>query len=228
MGSDWRRDYIQYRRYFFDILALYKRRQDLRAFLEILLSIGTIILFIAFAVRPTVITISQLLTELKNKEDTISQMDTKIKNLQIAQSLLSQNINQLVLLDTAVPSQPTPDVQLRQYEGLAKNNNATVLSLSSGEVSVIGQGTPPKVEIGQKTMPAGSKSFSISGTFSGDYPSLSGLLSDIENLRRPILLDSVSFSSIQTQTGKKVVLSISGRVPYITEIDQPGGVAQNK
>lgn len=220
MGSDWRRDYVQYRRYFFDILALYKRRQDIRAFLEILLSIGTIILFIAFAVRPTVITISQLLTELRNKENTISQMDTKIKNLQIAQSLLSQNISDLVLLDTAVPSSATPDVQLRQYEGLAKKNNATILSLSTGEVAILGQSTDPKLEVGQKPMPTGSKSFIISGTFTGDYAALSGLLNDIENLRRPTLLDSISFSSIQTQAGKKVVLSISGRVPFITVSNQ--------
>lgn len=228
MGSDWRKGYIQYRRYFFDILALYKRRQDIRAFLEILLSLGTITLFVAFAVRPTVITISQLLTELKNKEDTIAQMDTKIKNLQIAQSLLSQNIPNLVALDSAVPSSPTPDVELRQLEGLAKNNNVTVLSLSSGQVTILGTATAPKLEQGQKPMPSGSKSFSVSGTFSGDYASLSNLLRDIENLRRPLLVDSVSFSSIQGQTGQKIVLSISGRVPYIEPVGDQVVVTTNK
>lgn len=217
--ADWRKDYVQYRRYFFDILSLYKRRQDIRAFMEILLSIGTIILFIAFAVRPTVITISQLLTELKNKEDTIAQMDTKIRNLQTAQTLLSQNINQLILLDTAIPTSPTPEVELRQFEGLAKKNGATILSLSSGEVVVAGTSVEQKPGPGQKPMPTGAKSFTISGTFTGDYASLFGLLSDIENLRRPVLMDSVSLSSIQTQAGKRVVLSISGRVPYILEIN---------
>jgi len=219
--ADWRKDYVQYRRYFFDIMALYKRRQDIRAFLEILLSIGTIILFIAFAVRPTVITISELLTQLRGKEDTIVQMDTKIKNLQVAQSLLTQNISQLDLLDTAIPSLPTPEAQLRQFEGLAKKNNAEVLSLSSGEVTVIGTGVEPKILQGQKAMPAGSKSFPISATFTGDYASLSGLLSDIENLRRPTLIDTISFSALQTQTGRRIVMSVSGRVPFTTSTDQP-------
>lgn len=217
MGNDWRKDYSLYRRYFFDILALYKRRQDIRAFLEILLSLGTIILFILFAIRPTVITISQLLTELKTKEDTIAQMDTKIKNLQIAQSLLSQNISQLVILDTAIPSSPSPDAQLRQLEGFAKKENATILNLNTGEVAVLGTSAELKPEQGQKPMPSGAKSFTISGTFSGDYTQLSNLLNDIENMRRPILIDNVTFSSVQTQTGKKIVLSISGRLPYISQ-----------
>ena len=213
--AEWRTDYSQYRRYFFDIVSLYKRRQDLKAFLEILLSIGTITLFVGLAIRPTVVTISQLLTEIKNKEETIAQMDTKIKNLQIAQSLLTQNVNQIALLETAVPAKPIPEQELRQIEGLAKKSGVSILTLGSGEVALIGEASAAKVAAELKALPEKGKYFTITGSFTGDFSSLLSFLKDLENLRRPIYLDKTTFTSVVTATARQIVLSISGRVVYL-------------
>lgn len=212
--ADWRKDYSLYRRYFFDIVSLYKRRQDLRAFLEILLSIGTIAAFIMFAIRPTVITISDLLTQLREKEEIIVQMDTKIRNLQTAQNILSERAFPISLLTTAVPDSPTPEAQMRQIEAIAKNNNISVLGMTTSEVVVIGETPTKKEDPALKKVPAGTKTFIISGTFTGDYLSLVNFLTETENLRRPIVLDTVTFNSIDSEGGKRIVLSLTGRVPF--------------
>ena len=45
MKQGWRGQYYRYRGYFLDILNLYKKRSDLRAFVEVILSLSTITIF---------------------------------------------------------------------------------------------------------------------------------------------------------------------------------------
>ena len=215
--ADWRVNYTQYRRYFFDIVSLYKRRQDLRAFLEIILSIGTITLFVALAVRPTVTTISQLLTDIKTKEDTIAQMDTKIRSLGTAQNLVTQYAGQIALLETAIPDGPTPESIMKQIEGLAQKNNVSVLGSSVSNVTIIGQYPETKENEFQISTPEGAIFFVFSGTLEGDFPLLINFLSDLENLRRPLILDGVSITTVASQDTKRIVLSVTGRAPFLKQ-----------
>ncbi len=80
MALGWRKDYLRYRSYFLNVLNLYKRKEDLRMFLEIMLSLSAISFFSIFALRPTFLTIATLLKEINAKKGTIITMDTKIKN----------------------------------------------------------------------------------------------------------------------------------------------------
>lgn len=212
--ADWRKDYSLYRRYFFDIVSLYKRRQDLRSFLEILLSIGTISAFILFAIRPTVVTISELLTTLKAKEDTAAQMDTKINNLKTAQGLLSQNAFPVSLLSTAIPTNPSPETALRQIEAMANRNNVAVLGMNTSEVVILGDTPTKKEDPALKKIPEPAKSFSVSGTFTGTYEALSSFMTDIESARRPIVIDTLVFNAVDAEGGKRIVLSLTGRIPF--------------
>ena len=42
MAVGWRKDYTRYQRYFLNLFAVYKNRDDVKAFLEIVLSLATI------------------------------------------------------------------------------------------------------------------------------------------------------------------------------------------
>ena len=57
MATGWRGQYIRYRGFFLNIVDLYKKRADLRAFLEVILSISTVTIFLLFALKPTMLTI---------------------------------------------------------------------------------------------------------------------------------------------------------------------------
>lgn len=215
MAATWRQDYGAYQRYFFNIVAIYKKRQDLKAFLEILLSLSTITIFVMFALRPTFLTISNLLVELKEKQKTAADMDTKIKNLGIAQGLLSQYGSDVLILNTALPTTPSPETQIRQIQALAQSHNVSVQGITTGEIT-FGKGVVlVKKDEGLKKLPEGTKSFTISGSFSGSYQNLSSLIKDMENLRRPLIIDSLILNTVEREVGSNLVLSISGRVIYI-------------
>lgn len=218
MALGWRKGYRRYRSFFLDIYNVYKRRPDLKMFLEIILSLITISAFAAFALRPTALTIVQLLEEIEAKEDTIQRMDTKIANLQAAQAIYNQEQARIVLLDQAVPEEPTPESFVRQIEGLASSRGVGVLGMSIGELVLVGEekerrrGSSEAAPLPQN---AGEVSFSISTQ--GNYQQLDTFFNDLSNLRRPLKIDSVNFNSAQTEEGQALVLVIQGRVPYLRE-----------
>jgi len=84
-ATNWREDYNRYQRLFWKNYNLFKEREDIRNYVELVLSLISIIIFAVFALRPTILTIIELNKEIKTKEETVKQMDTKIKNLQKAQ-----------------------------------------------------------------------------------------------------------------------------------------------
>jgi Tfp pilus assembly protein PilO len=218
MAAAWRKSYQRYRSFFLNIYNVYKRRPDLKMFLEIILSLITISAFAAFALRPTALTITQLLEEIETKEETIQRMDTKIANLQIAQTIYNQELGRLALLDQAVPEEPTPEFFIRQIEGLASTRGVSVLGMSIGELVLVGEeqerrrGSDEGEPLPQD---AGEVNFSIS--VQGDYQQLDTFFNDLNNLRRPIKIDNVNFNSAETETGQTLVLVLQGRVPYLRQ-----------
>jgi len=219
MATGWKSSYFRYRSYFLNIYNVYKRRPDLKMFLEILLSLGTISFFAAFALRPTALTIVQLLEQIDEKESTIEKMDQKIQNLQTAQTLVSQETNRISLLDTAVPEQPSPHGLVRQIEGLANSQNVRILGISVGEVILVGiEDRPKRSTRDVEAFPEGSGELSFSVSVTSDYTSLNAFFSGLEKLRSPIKIDNSSINASETDEGRTLVLVVSGRVPYLKEV----------
>ena len=108
MAQGWRESYYRYKEFFLNISALYKQKADLRAFLEIVLSITTVIVFLLFALKPTALTIINLLQQISEKRQTLAALTQKVTDLQTASTLLDQNQNILPDIDNAVPTYPTP------------------------------------------------------------------------------------------------------------------------
>ncbi len=218
MALGWRSGYLRYKDYFLNIIAIYKQKQDLRMFLEILLSLGTISFFTAFALKPTVITIISLTREIKSKEETVAKLDTKIQNLTAARTILDSEAARLPLVESSIPSSPSPETFVRQIEGLATRNSVNLLGISIGQVTLLGKSsTPKKDEPGLTPLPEGASDVSFTLSVSGDYPALFSFLSNLEQLRRPIAVDNVGFSATKTEAEKVLVILVTGRVPYLSQ-----------
>jgi Tfp pilus assembly protein PilO len=217
MALGWRKSYLRYRTFFLNIYNIYKRRPDVKMFLEIILSLFTISIFATLALRPTVLTITQLLEEIEAKEETIEKMDTKITNLQTAQNIYAQEQSRIALLDQAVPEEPTPESFVRQIEGLASTRTVSVLGMSIGEVVLVGKEEEKKGSDELTPLPqnAGEVTFSVS--VQGDYGQLDTFFNDLNSLRRPLKIDSINFNSAETEEGQTLVLVVQGRVPYLKE-----------
>jgi hypothetical protein len=216
MALGWRKEYLRYKQFFLNIVALYKRNQDLKMFLEVLLSLATISFFTFFALKPTLVTIADLYKEIQAKEETVSKMDQKIQNVSTAQSVYEGELSRIPLTQNSVPNTPIPEIFARQIEGLAVTNGLNLLGVSVGQVTLVGvEKKIPAAEGELQPLPEGARTLSFSVSVTGAYPQLSKFLLEMEGLRRPIKIDNVGLTASQTEEGKKLVLLVSGRVPYL-------------
>jgi len=204
MALGWRKDYLRYKSYFLNILNLYERREDLKMFLEIILSLVTISFFSIFALRPTFLTISTLLKEINTKKETVIKMDTKIKNLQTAQNILSQESVRIPILKLSVPQFPQPQNFVHQIEGITSTAQVEVLGIRVDETQLKGD-LPVKDQ--------GEMSFSVSAT--GSFQNLFSFLKNLENLRSPVKINVLGISLAKQEAGNVLTLVVTGKVPYL-------------
>jgi hypothetical protein len=177
----------------------YRERADLRAYTEILLSLLTICIFSIFALKPTLVTIAQLLKEIDSKKETLVTIDAKIKKLSQAQILFDQYRSKVELLDSALPEKSSPAVIIRQIEGLSSTNKINISSMTLGENVIIGENIPVSENIKEEKDAAIPNSGTLPLTILSQnqidlYPQIVNFLSDIERLRIALKIESITLS----------------------------------
>jgi hypothetical protein len=214
MAQDWRGSYKRYQGFFLNLAEVYKKRADFRAFLEIMLSISTVTIFLLFALKPTAVTIIGLLKQLKEKEQILTVLTQKVSDLQAAGKVLAQAQTSIPNIDLAVPEVPKPDILAQQVEGLAIKDGVEILGISIGQFAV--SGTPAENKKGSiKPLPQDAKGASFSISARGSYQNLAAFTSDFKNLRIVSNIDTAVVGSSLTDRGLVIVLIISGRLPYL-------------
>lgn len=212
MALGWRRGYLQYKRIFLDIASIYNQRREVKAFLELLLSLGAIAIFGMFALRPTLLTIANLYREIKAKEEMVAKLNQKAQAFVQAQTIYNQERSRLELLSSAIPDKPTPELFVRQIEGLVGKHAIEVLGLSIGKATLLGTST--EEQSNNSLLPSDASSISFSLSTKGNYLSQSSFLSDLETLRRPIKVDTFSINASETEGEDVLILVMTGQTPY--------------
>ncbi len=197
-------------------MTLYKKRADLRMFLEVILSLSTVTVFLVFALKPTAITIIDLIQKIDQKKKTVESLDTKLTNLATAQGFFEQGGPISTVIESSVPSQPEPDSFSGQIQGIAAKNSVRLLGLSVGEITLQGKVTQKKKTNSDfKPLPSDAKEMPVSISATGTFSSLNSFIKDLEQIRRPIQVDVLGINSTQTDAGQIISVIISGRVPYL-------------
>lgn len=223
MNPGWRSNYLRYKSYFLNVVGRYKERADIMAYMEILLSLTTISLFSIFALRPTLLTIGGLTREIDSKQAVLDKMSSKIRNLSQAQSLYDRQRAKIVLLNSAIPTDPQPDTFMRQILGVSTQTNVEVLDITTNEVSLYPlkattTSTSKKVKQASPSGQLNQSELSISVQTKSaleNYSDISTFLTQIENLRRPLNFEKVSLSVATEREQKYLVFGISGSLPYL-------------
>ena len=204
MGQGWKKDYTRYKGFFLNVLGAYNSKPNLKIYLELMLSLGTIIIFAIFAIKPTILTIIDINNEIKAKEATIEKLQKKLTDLQTASSILQNQSENLEFINEAIPSNANLEKVTKQIENLAILNSITLTSLTSSDVLIKGQ-----VDKKENELP-------ISFSVSGEYQNLFAFLQAIENTKRPFKIDSLIFNSTKSIDEKKLItLTISSLAPFI-------------
>lgn len=214
----WKNNYLRYRSIFSRITDLYLKREDIRIFLELFLTLGTIVIFSVFALKPTLITITSLYKEIKAKEDTVAKMDSKIKSLIEAENTLSTQQENITLLEQAIPRYAYPDRSTAQFIALSQQYGVNLNGVFFEDINLKDKPQKKSSNRDVESLPENVESISITIDFNSDYLTLIETLKTIENMRRPLKLDSVSWTNRVTQdTGiSSLGISISGRLPLIS------------
>jgi len=225
MATTWQQNYQLYKRYARNLSLMYQKRQDIRAFTELLLSVATIIIFAIFAIRPTLVTIGSLRADIGGKRETLEKINAKISALAQAQEIYDQNREAILLVDSAVPGSPFPEVYARQIEGLANRYGVFIVSLYTDRVYLLSttpletvvEEAPGGAEIEVDSFPPQSASVGFELNITGSFQGINSFLADMENLRRPIFADLLSIRISASDLPGEILLSVTGRLPYSNE-----------
>lgn len=212
MALGWRANYLRYKEVFLDVVSAYQKKQSFKVFIELLLTVVTVVVFSVFALKPTIIAISGLLNEIETKEELVVQMDTKIQNIKRAQSTAQQNQQNLNLLDTALPDNADPGQFVSQMEGALSTSGLGVLGITIAETKLLGSPT---------IVANDNPGLEFSLNLRGSYTDFKSFMKTLENLRRPIEVQSVQLAQESTRdlfsgNSGQLILSVVATSPFVS------------
>lgn len=223
METSWRRNYLRYKSFFLNVLSQYKEKSELKAYLEILLSLTTVSIFAVFALRPTILTIAELIGQIEEKKTTISQMDAKIQSLSQAQNIYDRQSSSIdLLINYTIPKLSNSDIFARQIEALAVKNQVAISDFRIGK-GLIYKKIPlnpfsivPTDTENQDSDQKLDFHISVEAPIES-YSSLATFLQDLEKLRTPPEIRNINFSqkSESGTTQKQLSLVVDGGLPYL-------------
>lgn len=203
----------QYKRYFVDIGRIYKVNKKVRVYTEIILSLAAISFFLVFAIKPTLVTITELITTIKDQRLVVAQLQNKITALSVAQSEYNLASGDLYLVDEALPKDSQMAALVKQIEVVASQSGATLNSIKFDPVTLKEVVASPK-EISQIAAQT-AKEINFSLTVAGDYLNLKEFLRRLNALRRVIAVETFSLK-IKKAESQTLTLGISGRAYYLS------------
>jgi len=213
MAQGWRGSYTRYKGFFLNISALYKKRPDIRAFLEVILSLSTITVFLLFALKPTAVTIINLLQQIKERKETLSVLTQKVNDLEKVSDIIQQNQNYIPDINIAIPNAPNPGIFSEQVEGLAAKNTVNIFGISINHVPLVGDLTN-KDTTKYTPLPDSTNEMPFSVSVSGKFLNVISFIHDFTGMRIATKIDTLNINSSLSDKGLTIVAIISGRVPY--------------
>lgn len=173
--------HAQYRQFYAKLLKA-RHSPLLIVSFEFTLTILLTIFLIWFAIRPTVLTITELVREIEDVRDVNQQLVTKVNALTQAEINLAQAEPELELLDQAIPSSPLLTETFSLLQLLIQNHQVNLTSISG---PIIAFPIPDKPEI---------KTYEYTVSIFGNYANLKALAQNLESQLRLNAISNLAFS----------------------------------
>lgn len=215
MAVNWKENYQRYKNLFWKNYEYYKKREDIRSYVELILNLTAISIFSIFAIKPTAITIIDLNKEIKAKEETIQKINTKIKNLQQAQNLIDQQRTSIDLLDKAIPDKPQAEEFIHKLAGVAVLNNLAIQNISTENIALIG--AIQETQKSKTNLPEGTHTITFAASFKGKFADIDEFIKKLENFLRPLEFEQLTVQQKQGKEGENIEvldLNMNINAPY--------------
>lgn len=165
--------------------------------LELFLSIGAVIFFAIFAIRPTILTMSDLIKEIEDKRKLDTQLAQKVASLSSVQTEYLNLQSRLGVLDVAIPSTPNLEEVLKILEKVASDQK---LVISSIQVNEIPNQEDAEVPFEQKVR----QNLTININVTGDYQTIRNFVEQLRNSQRAFIVEKISFT-VSEERGRKIL-----------------------
>lgn len=171
----------------FEYLKKQKENQKFIRKVEIASTFTLITFFLVFAIRPTFLTISSLLGEIKAKETSTKLMKAKINNLIQAQDNFAQVQERYQIINSSLPDKNSFSTL---YDQLQSSAGQSSFSLESINFTLNPKNTNPAFDA--------AKNYQVSLTSPTAFTSFVNFIDVISQNRRLIDISNLSFSSKNT------------------------------
>ena len=205
----------KYALYYQKVGLLYKR-PEIRASLEVILSVFTVTILILVAIRPTLVNITSLQKKIEDQEVVSKKADNKISQLISAEKQLKEYAMSLSLYDTAVPDGYTYAGGAERLEYLAKSNNVNIESLTFSGYSLT-NGQAVKQDWFNKVAKTDANNLiidNVSFTVSGKPQNIINFLKQAENMDLLAVLSNVSITKQMGMTRAEDTLKATGQIRF--------------
>ena len=181
-----------------------------RVSLELILSVIAVVFFAIFAIRPTLLTMSDLVKEIEDKKELDRQMDLKVASLRTAEEQYNLYQDNFYLLDQAIPRKFNLVQSLKMIEKIAGEDQLVINRIAVSDIPEPLSDRLISEQLGQL-----ERSFILLNVeVIGDYLQIRRFVEKLISLRQLIIVDQVSFSK-QTETGS-LTAQMRLSLPYYT------------
>jgi len=164
---------------------------------ELFLSIAAIIFFAVFAIRPTLLTMSNLIKEIEDKRQLETQLIQKTAALATAQVNFLAVQDRISLLDQAIPEGAFLGYTLKVIEKTASDYGLTITNMTVLEIPREVSLEVPFAELDRRFMP-------IQVSLVGNYEGIRSFAEELRNSRRSFVTERINFST-QDSRGQKIL-----------------------
>lgn len=191
----------RYQRYLLLLRSRWEEREDIRAYLELLLTLVTIAFFAWFAIKPTLATIATLLQELSGQRNTTEQLSQKLNNL----SNLQENqklAGDIELANQAFPQEAQHEIAARQIETLVAKEGISLVNLSVTQTADKKTGDFDYI--------------TMSASVAGEPSRVMLFLEKLGQMRRPATFESLDISGKPPGLATELAANFVINLPYLT------------
>lgn len=197
-------------------VSLVYKRPEIKASIEIILSVFTILILIFVAIRPTLTNIASLQKKIEDLEVINKKADNKISQLLAAEKQLKSFRSSLSLFDRAVPDLFSYSDSAKRVEYLARKNNLKIESVAFGGLILAGN-KKIKYDWAEKIIqPTAENTLLDTVSFSlyGKPTNVIMFLREIENMDRLAILQNVSLNKQIGRSREEDTLRATGQVTF--------------
>lgn len=180
------------------------KEQNLRLATMLGLTLSAISVLGVLAINPTLSTIAQLRKQLSDSQAVYASMKQKNTNLSVLQEKYRALENDLPLVFSALPREPSLAIMVAQLQTLLANHSLTASHIQVGEVELI-----------KNTAVEKYASFTFTLAASGPKDSISAFVSSLVQFERIATIENMSIASL-TDTNIQQI-SLSGRAYFKTQ-----------